>query len=896
MKRLYYSSFFQYIGRNFGTNIVKQFKIWIDRHRSIVKMKQRIIFLKNCIKHKIIPTHLNRFNGYELNLQGSKSRSAYTNIHNKFVFSMLRNEVNDLYFHTKRLTSNIYKVVRFLFDRVPIYICNKFFRTQAYTLHKLWNFEYRRLVNKFNWLREKSKFRLLREIRPIEYVYKLANNNNNNNIMSNNGTFGSKPKDIKFLTISAHQRNVGNSHSRDYSNKVSLTPFPFKNPSPSPLILHNKWFVNQSSSPIPSKVQGLLQLGGNFCLPVLNLVKTKIEFIKNFEYNSNRLPADVQLPILRQSHSLMSRVANFSQKWTHLDVELSIALRETKKFLQTNKNVIFTRADKGNVTVALNKDEYREKMRFLLDDIETYDRVGKDPTKKIIGDLHKLLINWKRNKFISIDIYRRLNCTDGILPRAYGLPKIHKPDCPLRVIVSSIGSPLHPLAKFLQKIIEKSLPKSSSHIKNSFDLVNELSGNYFDNKFTLVSLDVISLFTNVPLDLAMSGVDSRWPHIEKHCNLPKNEFLTAISFILHSTYFTFDGLYYKQTFGVPMGSPLSPIIADITLQDLERKALSSIPFNPPFYFRYVDDIVMAAPSHFCITLLEVFNSFHERLQFTLEEGVDNKINFLDVTILIKDNLIYFDWFHKPTFSGRFLNFESHHPLCHKIGTAIGLFDRAFLLSHPDFHQKNLEFVIDCLLDNGYPLSFLFDVLRDRLLSLFTKFGKSREIKNNPENDSTPYFCIPFVKSISENLKNSLKKHNVKVAYSGINNLQNFIHPQKDRLSNKDKMNVVYKINCRDCDASYVGQTGRKLSTRLAEHRNHINRNTSQSSVITDHRLSNHEFEWDEVVVLDNEKVLGKRLISEMIFIHRQSNSLNKQQDTENLNNAYRQIIDGMPLI
>src|SRR5436190_52460 len=313
----------------------------------------------------------------------------------------------------------------------------------------------------------------------------------------------------------------------------------------------------------------------------------------------------------------------------------------------------------------------------------------------------------------------------------------------------------------------------------------------------------------------MSGVDSRWPHIEKHCNLPKNEFLTAISFILHSTYFTFDGLYYKQTFGVPMGSPLSPIIADITLQDLERKALSSIPFNPPFYFRYVDDIVMAAPSHFCITLLEVFNSFHERLQFTLEEGVDNKINFLDVTILIKDNLIYFDWFHKPTFSGRFLNFESHHPLCHKIGTAIGLFDRAFLLSHPDFHQKNLE---------------------------------------------------------------------------------NFIHPQKDRLSNKDKMDVVYKINCRDCDASYVGQTGRKLSTRLAEHRNHINRNTSQSSVITDHRLSNHEFDWDEVVVLDNEKVLGKRLISEMIFIHRQSNSLNKQQDTENLNNAYRQIIDGMPLI
>ena len=117
---------------------------------------------------------------------------------------------------------------------------------------------------------------------------------------------------------------------------------------------------------------------------------------------------------------------------------------------------------------------------------------------------------------------------------------------------------------------------------------------------------------------------------------------------------------------------------------------------------------------------------------------------------------------------------------------------------------------------------------------------------------------------------------------------------EDSLPNTSKTNVVYKINCRDCDASYVDQTGRRLKTRLTEHRNHINRNTTQNSVITDHRLTNHEFEWDEVEVLDNEPVLGKRLISEMIFIQRQTNSLNKQQDTEGLNLAYRQIINNMP--
>ena len=59
----------------------------------------------------------------------------------------------------------------------------------------------------------------------------------------------------------------------------------------------------------------------------------------------------------------------------------------------------------------------------------------------------------------------------------------------------------------------------------------------------------------------------------------------------------------------------------------------------------------------------------------------------------------------------------------------------------------------------------------------------------------------------------------------------------------------------------------------------------------DHRLINYEFEWNEVEVLDSKPILGKRLISEMIFIQRQKNSLNKQQDTDGLNVAYRQIID-----
>lgn len=120
-----------------------------------------------------------------------------------------------------------------------------------------------------------------------------------------------------------------------------------------------------------------------------------------------------------------------------------------------------------------------------------------------------------------------------------------------------------------------------------------------------------------------------------------------------------------------MGSPLSPIIADIVLQDIEQKAIEKILTTLGFYYRYVDDIVSSAPREFMNDILNIFNSFHPRIQFTLELGNNDQLNFLDITIFITNGRIEFDWFHKPTFSGRYLNYYSHHPECQKRGTIYG---------------------------------------------------------------------------------------------------------------------------------------------------------------------------------------------------------------------------------
>lgn len=295
------------------------------------------------------------------------------------------------------------------------------------------------------------------------------------------------------------------------------------------------------------------------------------------------------------------------------------------------------------------------------------------------------------------------------------------------------------------------------------------------------------LFTNVPIDKVIENVSQRWNYISDNVDIPQHEFILAVKFVLNSTFFTFDGVTYQQTFGTPMGSPLSPLIADIVLQDLETRALNSLRFSLPFYVRYVDDITLAIPSNAIEHTLNIFNSFHDRLQFTLEESINNRLDFLDITIIVENNRLIFDWFHKKTFSGRYLNFYSQYPICQKRGTVIGLIDKTIFLSHPKFHSKNFKMIIGILLENCYPLEFIFKTFQERLKFLFSKDKKVQEDLEN--NEKLNYFTIPFINEISENFRSILKDYNTKTAFCSLNKLNIFIKAHKDSLPKSSINNV-----------------------------------------------------------------------------------------------------------
>jgi len=159
--------------------------------------------------------------------------------------------------------------------------------------------------------------------------------------------------------------------------------------------MHSKknWLLNLSSATIPEDSQCLLQLGENFSLPTINLEKTIIEVVKNIENNTNKFP-ETQLIIRNRIIPIINNLASSSSHNDFLSTKISQLVKNTKLFSKNNPNILFTRADKGNITVALDRDMYTDKITKMLQDKDTYTKINENPIWKI-SDEHCLLKKWK---------------------------------------------------------------------------------------------------------------------------------------------------------------------------------------------------------------------------------------------------------------------------------------------------------------------------------------------------------------------------------------------------------------------------------------------------------------------------------------------------------------------
>ncbi|KYN50317.1 hypothetical protein ALC62_11555, partial [Cyphomyrmex costatus] len=221
-------------------------------------------------------------------------------------------------------------------------------------------------------------------------------------------------------------------------------------------------------------------------------------------------------------------------------------------------------------------------------------------------------------------------------------------------------------------------------------------------------------------------------------------------------------------------------------------------------------------------------------------------------------------------------------------------DRAILLSHPSFFYKNICLCVELLIDNSYPLDYIFNIINIWIKSLIERCKVNRDngdfsFNNNKNNillinKEKNHLIVPFIRGISEKVVDVVNVSDTLIGHSTLNRLDKFIKVQKDITNQNCKNHVVYKIKCRDCESTYVGQTKRQLQTRIKEHRNNIRLDSSKHSVIFQHIIEyGHNFDWENVDIMDVEHNYKKRLISEMLHIKEQPKGLNYMRDTERVN-------------
>ncbi|UYV84714.1 hypothetical protein LAZ67_X003178 [Cordylochernes scorpioides] len=205
---------------------------------------------------------------------------------------------------------------------------------------------------------------------------------------------------------------------------------------------------------------------------------------------------------LQEKFSIRSMVAkNLSKPFlppsNHL--ENTITLKKLKLY----ESIVIAKSDKSANTVILNKDSYISKMHNLLSDDTTFSPITDQISLSVVKDFKTSLLRLKKFKNITPEDY--ISFTSNLHSSAYiyGLPKVHKPEVPLRPIIAYHLSPAYPLAKSLSSFLSPLLTNYNNTLPiNSIPhFINELTAPKPDPTFTLCSFDVTSLYLCLPHEL-----------------------------------------------------------------------------------------------------------------------------------------------------------------------------------------------------------------------------------------------------------------------------------------------------------------------------------------------------------------------------------------------------------
>ena len=508
----------------------------------------------------------------------------------------------------------------------------------------------------------------------------------------------------------------------------------------------------------------------------------------------------------------------------------------TLQKLANDNNIKFCKFDKGSGVCIMDSCDYYVKLESIINDTTKFKKISvpndpsKHPVTKKYEKVKRYVSNYIKIEHFGEDTVNKL-CPGTAPGKLYGMAKIHKPNTPLRPVCSMINTPEYELAKFLDKLIKPHLPSkymltSTAHFLDKLKTFNISPG---DN---MVSFDVISLYTNVPLLETINMITDCLYSKSTPPPFSKTVFKNMMK-IATQGYFLFSDSLYQQIDGVIMGSPLGPTLANFFLANLENKLLSiESSQNPALYLRYVDDIfAIFRKGQGHEKFLEILNRYHPSIQFTVEKSTDT-LPFLDVEIRLNTNNFDSWVWRKKTHTGLFLNFSAITPKNWKIGLILCMLNRTWdICSTKEFFRNEVEKLKSMFLKNGYPVQFFEKTLE----KFICRKNTEKEAKKETEEYGI-FIKIPYIGSKSTEFAKKLSKlyeeaFDLKVTpvFTSFK-IKNYFS-LKSRTPKFLCSNIVYEYKCScDTNLSYVGVTSRPFHTRIEEHLDVKTKNSEKSAI------------------------------------------------------------------
>ena len=406
--------------------------------------------------------------------------------------------------------------------------------------------------------------------------------------------------------------------------------------------------INLSKKPLTNAERLLLEKGPKFAITPASIPYKNI--VSEVEAAIHQLPDETKDIIRTNTASILDRARLPQHK--NISNEENKALRNLKK----DATRIIMKADRGNCLVIMDRSDYDSKMENLLQDENTYTVVRKPPFKKVERELNALLLSLKSQRKLPEKTYRYLHSSDAIPPAIRGSIKHHKLNFPLRPIVTSIDFALYNTSKFLSQILSPLPNQNGFSVTNSTHFRNDISKTTISEDETMVSFDVVSLFTAIPVDKACAYIKTKLINdnsLPDRTQLDIDDILRLLKFVLSNSYFIYDDVTYKQIHGCAMGSPVGAIVANLCMEVIEEQAIKSATTPPKIWKRFVDDSFAIINKNAVISFHNTLNSIDPHIKFTIEHEKDGQIAFLDTLVSRRNNFIFINVYRKPTHTDRY---------------------------------------------------------------------------------------------------------------------------------------------------------------------------------------------------------------------------------------------------